>query len=185
MRPRRWAIGVIRAVKEVDWLGPKGLNALIQPVGQGQVDAIDEAFTRAEARGLLANATLSPIFTSLRAKRNELQAPVARRRGGLGLAVEPGDELAVRGVPGEQDLDGDGLADLLVEGLVHGPHAALPQPPREAVLPADELADLENGMNPRDGILYPARAPGIPRSAPIEQTENPIPRACAGHPPGV
>jgi hypothetical protein len=80
MRPRWWAIGVIRAAKEVERLGPKGLNALIQPVGQGQVDAIDEAFTRAEARGLLANATLSPIFTSLRAKRNELQAAVDRRK---------------------------------------------------------------------------------------------------------
>jgi hypothetical protein len=61
---------------------PKGLNALIQPVGQGQVDEIDGIFTRAEARGLLTNATLSPVFTSLRAKRNELQAAVDRRKAG-------------------------------------------------------------------------------------------------------
>jgi hypothetical protein len=78
-------------------LCPKGLNAVVQPVGQSQVDEIDAMIKRGEDRGLQRDATLAPLFAGLHIRRDAMQTALDSRKAAYGvLATAMAAEMMAR-----------------------------------------------------------------------------------------
>ena len=73
---------------------------------------------------------------------------VVQLRGGLRLALEPGEEADVAAVLAAQHLDGHVAAELGVAGAVDGGHAALADQLREVVAATQDVPDVSHARAP-------------------------------------